>query len=66
LPISRRIVEHFGGRLWLAPHVPGAGACFGFDLPLRAAAAPAHPMPPGPTAVGAGPGMPARKEETTP
>ncbi len=31
LPISRRIVEHFGGRLWLRP---GPGACFGFDLPF--------------------------------
>ncbi|VTU27461.1 Sensor histidine kinase YycG [Variovorax sp. PBL-H6] len=34
LPISRRIVEHFGGRLWLDP-APGQGACFGFELPLR-------------------------------
>ena len=33
LPISRRIIEHFGGRLWLRS-VPGQGACFGFDLPL--------------------------------
>jgi signal transduction histidine kinase len=36
LPISRRIVEHFGGRLWLraeAGQAPGQGACFGFDLP---------------------------------
>lgn len=33
LPISRRIVEHFGGRLWLRSP-PGQGACFGFDLPL--------------------------------
>jgi Na+/proline symporter/nitrogen-specific signal transduction histidine kinase len=32
LPISRRIVEHFGGRLWLRSE-PGRGACFGFDLP---------------------------------
>ncbi|MET0507342.1 MAG: sensor histidine kinase [Burkholderiaceae bacterium] len=32
LPISRRIVEHFGGRIWLRP-APGGGACFGFDLP---------------------------------
>jgi Na+/proline symporter/nitrogen-specific signal transduction histidine kinase len=35
LPISRRIIEHFGGRLWLKS-VPGQGACFGFDLPLHA------------------------------
>ncbi|VTU36228.1 Sensor histidine kinase YycG [Variovorax sp. PBS-H4] len=34
LPISRRIVEHFGGRMWLEP-APGGGACFGFELPLR-------------------------------
>jgi len=34
LPISRRIVEHFGGRLWLRSE-PGGGACFGFDLPWR-------------------------------
>ena len=34
LPISRKIVEHFGGRLWLRS-VPGQGACFGFDLPLK-------------------------------
>ncbi len=34
LPISRRIVEHFGGRMWLASK-PGEGACFGFELPLR-------------------------------
>ena len=36
LPISRRIVEHFGGRLWLKSE-PGQGACFGFDLPLKIA-----------------------------
>jgi Na+/proline symporter/signal transduction histidine kinase len=32
LPISRRIVEHFGGRMWLRPG-PGQGACFVFTLP---------------------------------
>jgi Na+/proline symporter/nitrogen-specific signal transduction histidine kinase len=32
LPISRHIIEHFGGRLWLRSQ-PGQGACFGFDLP---------------------------------
>ncbi len=32
LPISRQIVEHFGGRMWLRS-VPGQGASFGFDLP---------------------------------
>jgi signal transduction histidine kinase len=35
LPISRQIVEHFGGRLWLES-VPGQGATFGFSLPLSA------------------------------
>ena len=34
LPISRRIVEHFGGRLWLRSE-PGQGACFAFELPLN-------------------------------
>ena len=33
LPISRQIIEHFGGRLWLHS-APGQGACFGFELPL--------------------------------
>jgi signal transduction histidine kinase len=35
LPISRQIVEHFGGRLWLSS-VPGRGACFAFSLPWQA------------------------------
>jgi signal transduction histidine kinase len=34
LPISRQIVEHFGGRMWLRS-APGQGACFGFALPRR-------------------------------
>jgi Na+/proline symporter/nitrogen-specific signal transduction histidine kinase len=34
LPISKRIVEHFGGKLWLRS-VPGHGACFGFEIPLH-------------------------------
>jgi signal transduction histidine kinase len=38
LPISRQIVEHFGGRLWLES-VPGEGATFSFELPLASAAA---------------------------
>jgi Na+/proline symporter/signal transduction histidine kinase len=33
LPISRQIVEHFGGRLWLRD--TGDGACFVFTLPWR-------------------------------
>ena len=37
LPISRQIVEHFGGRMWLRS-VPGQGACFGFALPATLAA----------------------------
>ena len=36
-PISRQIVEHFGGRLWLASP-PGEGATFSFVLPLASAA----------------------------
>jgi signal transduction histidine kinase len=32
LPISRKIVEHFGGRMWLHSE-PGQGATFGFELP---------------------------------
>lgn len=32
LPISRDIVAHFGGRLWL-DSTPGQGACFAFFLP---------------------------------
>lgn len=46
LPISRRIVEHFGGRLWVESAL-GAGAAFTFTLPhepaARAAAAPSPP-----------------------
>ena len=34
LPISRQIVEHFGGRMWLRS-MPGQGACFGFELPWQ-------------------------------
>jgi len=32
LPISRQIVSHFGGDMWLHS-TPGQGACFGFFLP---------------------------------
>ncbi len=39
LPISRQIVEHFGGRLWVASK-PGEGATFTFALPLRLAVEP--------------------------
>ncbi|ENO89622.1 sensor histidine kinase [Thauera linaloolentis] len=37
LPISRQIVEHFGGRLWLES-APCEGARFSFELPLPPAA----------------------------
>jgi signal transduction histidine kinase len=45
LPISRQIVEHFGGRLWVrsAPETGRPGACFGFFLPWPPAAAPVRP-----------------------
>jgi len=33
LYISRRIIEHSGGRLWVTSR-PGQGACFSFTLPL--------------------------------
>ncbi len=38
LPISRRIVEHFGGRLWVESDL-GKGATFSFVLPLDASEA---------------------------
>ena len=34
LPISRRIVEHYGGRIWLESSA-GEGACFAFELPWQ-------------------------------
>jgi len=42
LPISRRIVEHFGGRLWVRS-APGRGATFSFTVPLAPAAGTAAP-----------------------
>jgi len=42
LPISRRIVEHFGGRLWVESEL-GKGATFSFILPLEVPAAKAGP-----------------------
>lgn len=33
LPISRQIIEHFGGRLWVES-APGRGATFSFTIPL--------------------------------
>jgi signal transduction histidine kinase len=37
LHISRQIVEHFGGRMWVESEI-GRGACFSFTLPTGAAA----------------------------
>lgn len=34
LPISRQIIERFGGRLWVESE-PGSGATFIFELPVR-------------------------------
>jgi len=48
LPICRRIVEHFGGRLTLMPDA-GQGACFAFTLPWP------HDTRPAPPAAAAGP-----------
>ena len=36
LYISRQIVEHFGGRMWVQSS-PGSGACFSFTLPTGSA-----------------------------
>ena len=38
LYISRHIVEHFGGRLWVESRL-GGGACFSFTLPVERALA---------------------------
>ena len=38
LPISRRIIEHFGGQLWVESE-PGRGATFSFVLPVEPAVA---------------------------
>jgi hypothetical protein len=49
LPISRQIIQHLGGRLWVESR-PGAGATFAFELPL---ARPAEGMGTGGAAAGA-------------
>jgi signal transduction histidine kinase len=43
LPISRQIIEHLGGRLWVQSE-PGAGATFGFALPTSEAIAAHEPI----------------------
>jgi signal transduction histidine kinase len=47
LPISRRIVEHFGGRIWVESRA-GEGATFSLVLPLEPppVAAPGEPARP--------------------
>ena len=50
LPISRQIVEHFGGRMELRPDT-GQGACFAFTLPWPS---PPEPAPPGAPTANAG------------
>ncbi|HEY0857932.1 MAG TPA: sensor histidine kinase [Albitalea sp.] len=42
LPISRQIVHHFGGKLWVRSAL-GRGATFSFTVPLRAPDEPAEP-----------------------
>jgi signal transduction histidine kinase len=37
LHISRQIIEHFGGRMWVESDL-GRGACFSFTLPTGMAA----------------------------
>jgi hypothetical protein len=34
LPISRKIIEHLGGRIWV-DSPPGNGATFTFELPVK-------------------------------
>jgi signal transduction histidine kinase/ActR/RegA family two-component response regulator/putative methionine-R-sulfoxide reductase with GAF domain len=46
LTLSRRIVQLFGGRLWLEPGPEGRGSVFGFTIPApRTDAVSAHPGP---------------------
>ena len=45
LPISRQIIEHLGGRLWVES-VPGQGATFVFALPVDGGEATMRPSKP--------------------
>ena len=46
LPISRRIVQHFGGTMWVESE-PGQGATFAFHLPWNTSAPVADALTPG-------------------
>lgn len=50
LPISREIIEHFGGHMWV-DDAPEGGACFGFQLPWHVSgqSPEADPVPGSPT-----------------
>lgn len=45
LPISKQIVEHHGGHIWVESRL-GEGATFSFSLPLEASSEPASAVPP--------------------
>jgi hypothetical protein len=47
LPISRHIITHFNGRLWVES-TPGQGATFSFTLPCKNGSGPEHQQEPNP------------------
>ena len=47
LHISRQIIEHFGGRLWVESDL-GCGACFSFTVPTRVSARAGYTSVPSP------------------
>jgi signal transduction histidine kinase/ActR/RegA family two-component response regulator len=51
LTLSRRIVELFGGRLWLEPGPDGRGSVFGFTIPTPRDAVPLGTVPPNGAAI---------------
>ena len=63
LPISREIVAHFGGRMWLRS-AKGQGACFGFFLPWSPARAGSGEESACTGAAGAGAGPQPSNDET--